>query len=146
MRGSTSDMFRIARLLGECEIATSARNWDTMHSAVVITTALAPAALSAIGERVHHELDRAFRAAQNNPMEAPSPGSICVVTVRGPMLLTLITCIDKILESQQSGEIKVETDKSSAAEHLAFLRGARASFYEYLRSREVGAEVLFEEE
>ncbi len=145
MRGSDEDLITVAQRLGTCEIATSSRNWSTLHSATIMVIATMPPLLLEVGQRGHRALDEAFNVATPNPMEAENPDQVCVVNMAASFLLPLVACIDRVLRMHRSGNITLIGEEGQAEEMIANMHGARASFYEYLRSRDVGAEILFEE-
>lgn len=145
MKGSIEEMEAVAQRLGDCEIATSSANWSALHDAVVITVASMPPPLAEYGQESHALLDLAFRAATPNPMDAQDSNQVCVVTMPGNMFLGLLACIDKVESLQNTGVVQMIGERDQVERLNEQLAAAQASFYEYLRSRDVGAEVLFRE-
>lgn len=143
MKGSTIEMLTVARRLGECDVVTSVRNWSTLHDCLLITMAFMPPALVPLGKVAHRDLDLLFDAACPNPLEAENPDAVCMVRITGSALLSLVACIDKAHDLVEGGEVLLLGMERTPQEMKAQISGAAASFQEYLRSRDVGAEILF---
>lgn len=146
MNGTPDQMVAVVLALGECEIATSSRNWSTLHDTSVIVIATMPPVIATVGQRIHAHLDAAFHAATPNPMDGCEPDQVCVVSLPASVLLPLLSCFDRVRRLQAKGELLLVGADGEAERLNEQIVGARASFYEYLRSRDVGAEVLFGEE
>lgn len=146
MKGTPDDMLAVAKRLGVCEVATSSRNWSTLHDANLILLATMPPVLAKMGHLLHGFLDEAFKAATFDPMEAENPDWVCVVRLDAPTFISLVACIDKVQALHGEGRLELIGPDGAADMMLNQMTTARVSFYEYLRSRQVGAEILLGDE